>query len=148
MLGDLARRLGYLFRRNQFAEELDVEVRFHLEARAEGLKCRGMNRGDAWAQARREFGNWTIMQESSKESAVSGSSLRTPNADSETEVLAHQPYRSADIHRDLVDLFNNWGNCLLDTRPSSDLDGPVERASAALNEKILRNKCRGAAYCY
>jgi putative ABC transport system permease protein len=47
----------HLFHRNRFAEELDEEMRFHLELRAERLREQGMNAEQARSAARRRFGN-------------------------------------------------------------------------------------------
>jgi predicted permease len=66
MITDLLRRLSYLMRRGRFDEELDAEVRFHLESRADELEARGMARKDALAQARREFGSAARMQEETR----------------------------------------------------------------------------------
>jgi predicted permease len=45
-----------LFSRTRAERELDEELRFHLDARADDLVRRGLSRGDAERQARLEFG--------------------------------------------------------------------------------------------
>lgn len=59
-------RLRYLGRRRELEADLDAEVQFHIEARAADLMESGMPRGDALAQARREFGSIAIMREDSR----------------------------------------------------------------------------------
>ena len=54
---EIGNRLAYLFRRSQFDRELEEEMRFHLEARAEELEQAGLTAPDALRQARREFGS-------------------------------------------------------------------------------------------
>jgi hypothetical protein len=56
---ELWRRLASLFRRARFDRELEEEMRFHLEMKAQEL-------GDAY-RARREFGNPTLLKERSRE---------------------------------------------------------------------------------
>jgi putative ABC transport system permease protein len=56
-LGNLARRLQYLFHRPEHAAELDEEMRLHVELRAQQLRDRGMGADQARFAARREFGN-------------------------------------------------------------------------------------------
>src|SRR5690242_3743767 len=62
----LMRRAGYLGRRREFEDELNDEIRFHLESRAEELESQGLTRDAAVAQARREFGPRARMQEESR----------------------------------------------------------------------------------
>ena len=57
-MGELWRRLAYLFRRGQFDRDLDEEMRAHLEMKSE------REGGDA---ARRQFGNVTLLKEVSRE---------------------------------------------------------------------------------
>lgn len=66
LLDELMRRAGYLGRRRQFDEELDDEVRFHLEARAKELRGEGLTEREAMDRARREFGPRARMQEESR----------------------------------------------------------------------------------
>jgi predicted permease len=62
----MLKRLAYLFRRQQFAQELDDEVKFHIETRADELEKTGLSRGDALARARREFGSAVRMKEDTR----------------------------------------------------------------------------------
>jgi len=66
LLNQLMRRAGYLGRRGQFERELDDEVRFHLEARAEELQREGLTEREAMDRARREFGSRARIQEDSR----------------------------------------------------------------------------------
>ena len=50
-------RLRYLGRRSRFDDDLDVEVRFHLESRTAELIASGLSPRDAAARARAEFGS-------------------------------------------------------------------------------------------
>jgi predicted permease len=50
-------RISYLLRRRQFDRELDAEVQFHIETRADELEWSGLARERALMQARREFGS-------------------------------------------------------------------------------------------
>ena len=59
-------RLTYLFRRSSFDRELDAELQFHIEARADELVEAGIPRPSALAQARREFGSSTRMREDTR----------------------------------------------------------------------------------
>jgi len=59
-------RLRYAARRDRFEDELDEEIRFHLETRAAELEQSGLSRDDARGQARREFGSATRMREESR----------------------------------------------------------------------------------
>ena len=63
---EIIRRLAWLGRRAQFDEELDAEVRFHIETRAEELAAAGTPRAAALAQARREFGSPACMAEETR----------------------------------------------------------------------------------
>ena len=49
-------RISYLGRRSQFDRELEDEIRFHIETRAEELQDEGIPAQEALARARREFG--------------------------------------------------------------------------------------------
>ncbi|HXN49042.1 MAG TPA: ABC transporter permease, partial [Bryobacteraceae bacterium] len=55
--GEIARRFSYLGRRSQFERELDDEVQFHIDSRADELEREGVPRGEAILRARREFGS-------------------------------------------------------------------------------------------
>jgi macrolide transport system ATP-binding/permease protein len=50
------RRVRHISRRSQFDRELEDEVRFHIETRAEELRAEGVPAQEALARARREFG--------------------------------------------------------------------------------------------
>jgi predicted permease len=67
MLGDWLRRLRYLVRREQYASDLDEEMRLHREYRSERLRGQGMDARDAQLEARRRFGNVTSMTEESRD---------------------------------------------------------------------------------
>ena len=54
---EVVNRVAYLFRRGQFDRELDQEVQFHIETRADDLEWSGLTREQALNQARREFGS-------------------------------------------------------------------------------------------
>ena len=56
MLSDLYIRIRSLFRTSKVEEELDDELRFHLEQKAEKLVRAGMSNEDALRQVRLEFG--------------------------------------------------------------------------------------------
>jgi predicted permease len=66
MITDLLHRLSYLLGRRRFDAELDAELQFHLETRADDLEASGLARPAALAQARREFGNTARMQEETR----------------------------------------------------------------------------------
>jgi predicted permease len=56
-------RLRSLFRRHQFEDELDEELRNHLEREIERHMASGLSRADARTLALREFGNVGLIQE-------------------------------------------------------------------------------------
>ncbi len=62
----LPRRLKHLFHAPRFDRELQEEISLHIEMRAEELEQGGMARGDAMAQARREFGSPLRVTEDSR----------------------------------------------------------------------------------
>src|SRR4051794_31960847 len=64
---DLARRIKYLFHREEFANDLDEEMRLHMDLRAQRLRERGMNPEAARLAARREFGNRAAAEIASSE---------------------------------------------------------------------------------
>ncbi len=66
LFDELLRRARYLGRRRQFDPELDDEVRFHLETRAEELRSQGLTAKEAMDRARREFGPRARMEEQSR----------------------------------------------------------------------------------
>jgi predicted permease len=61
------RRLGYYVRRDKFDRELEAEIRFHLEMKSQDKAARGLGYLEASRAARRQFGNVTAIQESSRE---------------------------------------------------------------------------------
>jgi putative ABC transport system permease protein len=64
---DVLRRLAQIWRRSRFDHELEAEIQFHLEARADELIESGSAKDEARAQARREFGSRLRARESSHE---------------------------------------------------------------------------------
>src|SRR5215475_4695727 len=66
-LSQLWRRLLFYMRRNQFDRELEEEMRFHLEMKAQENSEAGMGPEEARYAARRQFGNQTLLQEVSRE---------------------------------------------------------------------------------
>lgn len=66
-LGEIWRRLLFLFSRSRFNREMEEELRFHLESRAEQNRESGMDAGEAGYAARRQFGNAPLLEEKSRE---------------------------------------------------------------------------------
>jgi predicted permease len=66
MLTELMNRVRYLLGRSRFDDELDAEIRFHLEARAAELEAEGLAPAAALAQARREFGSSALAREDTR----------------------------------------------------------------------------------
>jgi hypothetical protein len=64
-LRELARRLRMAIHRRQFDADLEEEMRLHLELRRQEQLQSGMTADDAWAAARRRFGNTTYLKEQS-----------------------------------------------------------------------------------
>ncbi|MGC1461186.1 MAG: ABC transporter permease [Terracidiphilus sp.] len=56
-----------LFRRRKLYDDLSEEIRLHIEERAEQLVSEGMSPSQAQQQARRAFGNRTLLEERSRE---------------------------------------------------------------------------------
>ena len=54
---EAARRLGHLGRRSRFERELEDEVQFHIESRADELEREGVPRAESILRAQREFGS-------------------------------------------------------------------------------------------
>jgi predicted permease len=54
---EIGNRLAWLWRRSRFDRELEDEIRFHIQARADELEQAGLTGADALRQARREFGS-------------------------------------------------------------------------------------------
>lgn len=63
---ELARRVAYFGRRNQFEQDLDSEMHFHLECRADEFEREGVSRKEALARARREFGSSSRLSEDAR----------------------------------------------------------------------------------
>src|SRR5215471_18722568 len=63
---EILRRAAYLGRRSQFDRELDEEIRFHIESRAEELQDDGVPAREALERARREFGSRARSSEDSR----------------------------------------------------------------------------------
>jgi putative ABC transport system permease protein len=55
------------FTRDQMCSDLAEEIRLHVEEKIEELVASGMSRQEAESQARREFGNTTLIEERSRE---------------------------------------------------------------------------------
>ena len=66
-LGELWRRLKFIFRRGQFQQELREEMQFHLEMKARALREAGVAPAEAGPAAQRQFGNTLLLRESSRE---------------------------------------------------------------------------------
>jgi hypothetical protein len=64
--GELLRRVWYLGRRPQFDQELDEELRFHIETRADELERGGVARDRALSQAMRELGSAALIREDTR----------------------------------------------------------------------------------
>jgi predicted permease len=65
--GELWRRLLFLLDRGRFNREMEEEMRFHLESRAERSRAEGMDGDEASYAARRRFGNAPLLEEKSRE---------------------------------------------------------------------------------
>ncbi len=63
---EILKRVRHLGRRSQFEQELDDEIRFHIEARAEDLRGEGVPQVEALERARREFGPRARVSEDSR----------------------------------------------------------------------------------
>src|ERR1700761_259843 len=56
-----------IFRRRKLYNDLEEEIRLHMEERAEQLRREGMSPQEAAQAARRAFGNVTLVEEQSRE---------------------------------------------------------------------------------
>ncbi|MCL4192254.1 MAG: ABC transporter permease [Thermoguttaceae bacterium] len=65
-LGELGRRLWFVFRRRQFDRDLEEEIRFHTGRKAEAYREAGMDPEEARYAALRQFGNATLLAEESR----------------------------------------------------------------------------------
>jgi putative ABC transport system permease protein len=63
----LWRRILFYLRRDKFDQELEEEMRFHLEMKKQENLRAGLEEKDARYAARRQFGNQTLLQEVSRE---------------------------------------------------------------------------------
>src|SRR5215468_12082969 len=66
-LSQLWRRLLFYIRRDRFNRELEEEMRFHLEMKAEENAEAGVSPEEARYAAQRQFGNQTLLQEVSRD---------------------------------------------------------------------------------
>jgi predicted permease len=66
MITELMQRLSHFFGRGRFDHDLDAELQFHLETRADEFEAGGMTRKSALLQARREFGPPARVQEDAR----------------------------------------------------------------------------------
>src|SRR5262245_32819708 len=66
-LSQLWRRLLFYVRRDRFDRELEEEMRFHLEMKAEENLAAGVSAEEAQYTARRQFGNQTLLREVSRD---------------------------------------------------------------------------------
>ena len=67
MLGQLWRKLLFLVRRRGFRDQLDDELRLHVDLRAARYHESGMEPNEALHSARRRFGNRGLVYETSRE---------------------------------------------------------------------------------
>ena len=66
-LAELVRQLAYRFRAERNDLEMDEEMRLHMELRAEQAREKGLDPDAAAAEARRRFGNPTLLRERSRD---------------------------------------------------------------------------------
>ena len=64
---DWANRVRHVGRRFRFDQELEEEIRFHIDTRVEELQRSGLSSDEARTQARREFGSVIRTREESRE---------------------------------------------------------------------------------
>lgn len=65
--GELWRRIRSALSRQRMAQDLEEEMRLHLELRAQRLRETGISGEEAESAARRKFGNRTLLKETSRE---------------------------------------------------------------------------------
>src|SRR5262245_41739832 len=65
------RKLLFFLRRGRFDRELEEEMKFHLEMKAEANRRAGMSPEEARYAAQRQFGNQTLLREVSREMWIS-----------------------------------------------------------------------------
>ncbi|HEY7897689.1 MAG TPA: ABC transporter permease, partial [Gemmatimonadaceae bacterium] len=63
-------RIANVVRPNRLSEDLDRELSFHLAERADDLVARGMKPDVARRQARRQFGNYGLQKETTRDSDI------------------------------------------------------------------------------
>ena len=73
-------RLRNFFRAERLSEELDSELEFHLAETVDGLMDEGVPEDEAWRQARRRLGNYSIQKERTRDMDIVGW-LETVRAD-------------------------------------------------------------------
>src|SRR5512145_2094935 len=66
-LSQLWRRLLFYVRRYQFDRDLEEEMRFHLEMKAEENLADGISPEEARYEAQRQFGNQALLREVSRD---------------------------------------------------------------------------------
>jgi predicted permease len=66
-MGWMMRRVRAVFGRRALEQDMQDEMRTHLEQATERYMARGMSASDARLAARREFGNLTVLQEESRD---------------------------------------------------------------------------------
>src|SRR5688572_16134165 len=66
-LKELWRRFRVFLRRDEWTQELDEEMRLHVELRAKTYQDRGMDPADAALAAKRRFGNPVALRENTRD---------------------------------------------------------------------------------
>ena len=66
-ISELWRRLRVFLRRDEWTQELDEEMRLHVEMRAKAYQDRGMAAADAELAAKRRFGNRLALRENTRD---------------------------------------------------------------------------------
>lgn len=70
MLAPFLRRIVFLFQRRRFRSELEEEMAFHRSETERDIASSGISMDDARVQARRQFGNLTVLRERSEEAVA------------------------------------------------------------------------------
>src|SRR4051794_2807690 len=70
------RRIRNLFGRNRLSQQIDDELEFHIAERVDELVAEGMSESDALLAARRQFGNYAIQKEKTREMDLVASAER------------------------------------------------------------------------
>ena len=73
-------RLWNVFRPERLNEELDAELEFHVAETVDRLVADGLPEEEAWRQARRRFGNYSVQKERTRDMNIAGW-LETVRAD-------------------------------------------------------------------